>query len=159
MVRCIVSEIESREKIFPTQLRRVDHFVDAVGCLLIEARPSVGVDEWIVWNFLVEDQVEFILEIVGLTFGEIRVDNLWNRHFANPFHKTSRRNVFCGFVGHGCKRGDFGGFVGEHGNELFVSIGGERSMNVQMNYSIGHGICLLVQFELSTVGTSFRVLL
>ena len=55
MVRCVVSEIESWEKILPTQLRCVDHFVDAVGCLLIETGPSVGVDERVVGNLLVEN--------------------------------------------------------------------------------------------------------
>ena len=57
LVRCVVSEIESWEKIFPTKLRCVDHFVDAVGCLLNETGPSVGVDERVVRNFLVENQV------------------------------------------------------------------------------------------------------
>ena len=94
-----------------------------------------------------------------MAFGKVRVDDLWNRHFADPFHKASRRNVFRGFIGHGCECGDLGGFVSEHGNELFVRIGRKRAMNVQMNYSIGHGICLFVHFELSTVGTGLRVLL
>ena len=55
MVRRVVSEIESWKKILPTQLRCMDHSVDAVGCLLIETGPSVGVDERVVRNLLVEN--------------------------------------------------------------------------------------------------------
>ena len=132
-----MSKVEGWEKIFPAELCRLDHLVDAVGCFLIEAGPSIGVDELVVWNFLVEGKVELIFEGFGLFLGEIGVNDLRNRHFANTFHEAGSCHIVRRFVGHGGKGGDFGGLVGEHGNELFVPVGRKGAVYVEIGHRIG----------------------
>ena len=78
MIRRVVGKVEGWKKIFPTELGRIDHFVDVVSCLLIEARTSVGIDERVVRDVLVEGQVKLVFESFGLVLREIGVDDLRN---------------------------------------------------------------------------------
>ena len=54
-----MGQVQSREKSFPTELGSVDLFLDVTGSFLVEARSSIGADEPIVRNFLVQAGVEF----------------------------------------------------------------------------------------------------
>ena len=50
------------KEILPAELRGVNHFVETVGCLLVEARPPVGVDERIVGDILVQKNILLVFE-------------------------------------------------------------------------------------------------
>ena len=145
-----MSEVEGREKVFPTELRCIDHFVDAVGGLLIEAGAPVGIDERVVGDVLVQPGVQFVLEGFSLFLGEIGVNYLRYRHFAHPFGEAGFCQILGGFAFHGGKRGYFGGLVREDRNKFEIAVGGKWSMNVQMHNCLGDGFLLFVLFELDS---------
>ena len=89
-----MGKVEGWKKIFPTELGRIDHFVDLVSSFLIETRTSVGVDKGVVRDVLVEARVKLVLAGLSLILGEIGVNDLRNGHFANPFHETGCAQAF-----------------------------------------------------------------
>ena len=133
-----MGKVEGWKKIFPIELSRIDHFVDVISCLLIETRTSVGVDERVVRDVLVEGQVKLVFESFRLVLREVGVDDLRSRHFAESFHNACSGQIVRRFVGHWGKRPNSGSLTSEHGNEFSVPIGGKGAVNVEMDYCAGH---------------------
>ena len=72
-----MGKVEGWKKIFPTELGRIDHFVDLVSSFLIETRTSVGVDKGVVRDVLVEARVKLVLAGLSLILGFIAY-GIWN---------------------------------------------------------------------------------
>ena len=84
MIGCVVSQIESWQKIFPNKLCLGDCLGDEVGRLLIVARATIDVDEWVVRGLLLQVIVEFGFKLISMLLIEIYGDDLRNGHAADP---------------------------------------------------------------------------
>ena len=71
-------KVDGLQESFPAHFRSSDHFVDGIYHLFIETGSPVGVDEGIVELKLLQQRVQFRLEVFSLQFVEVGVDYLGN---------------------------------------------------------------------------------